>query len=295
MSNTDIEYRKVLFSLINYSAASETTKTVAKILKSFENNSYKIIIRDHSPLSEVDLIKELLDHQLDKVDILRDASNPGFGTGHNKNYEHGSIYSPGVFVILNSDIIFDYTAIYAAIKLTKEKCLVSPAILTEQSEIWFAGGRISKIDGDLSIRRCIPKKPNKGNEFCTGCVLVMRWEDFDSIGRFDENFFMYGEDLDLSVRAKKLGFNLLISPLPIVHKVGSGFGGKYSDLYLYEGTKNKLKAIRKNNLGIPAIRELSFFLKYIVARTIQLTVHREISSKRFKLLLKAFIDALYAK
>ncbi len=46
-------------------------------------------------------------------------------------------------------------------------------------------------------------------EVLTGAFLMMPTELYNSIGGFDESFFMYGEDIDLSVRIKKEGKRLI--------------------------------------------------------------------------------------
>lgn len=60
----------------------------------------------------------------------------------------------------------------------------------------------------------------------TGAFYLTRKSLLDRIGGFDENFFMYGEDLDLSYRVKKQGYKVLYYPLyKVVHlKYASGLG-----------------------------------------------------------------------
>ena len=48
--------------------------------------------------------------------------------------------------------------------------------------------------------------------FCSGAALVVRREAWDAAGGFDERYFMYGEDLDLSLRLRLAGWGLGIAP-----------------------------------------------------------------------------------
>lgn len=55
----------------------------------------------------------------------------------------------------------------------------------------------------------------------TGCLLLVTREDWEALGGFDERFFMYGEDVDLSLRAARAGRPpVLVPAIEITHTVG---------------------------------------------------------------------------
>jgi N-acetylglucosaminyl-diphospho-decaprenol L-rhamnosyltransferase len=55
----------------------------------------------------------------------------------------------------------------------------------------------------------------------TGCLLLVSRDDWDALGGFDERFFMYGEDVDLSLRAARAGRPpVLVPSIEITHVVG---------------------------------------------------------------------------
>lgn len=56
----------------------------------------------------------------------------------------------------------------------------------------------------------------------TGCFLLIRRTVWQELGGFDESFFMYGEDTDLCLRARKLGYKCMICPdATLVHHGGA--------------------------------------------------------------------------
>ena len=63
--------------------------------------------------------------------------------------------------------------------------------------------------------------------------LLYRRNVFDEIGFFDENFFAYMEDVDISYRARIWGYKCVYCPQAIVYHVGSGSSGsRYNEFKL---------------------------------------------------------------
>jgi GT2 family glycosyltransferase len=55
----------------------------------------------------------------------------------------------------------------------------------------------------------------------TGCLLLMRRDDWHAVGGMDERFFLYGEDAEFSVRVRRLGYRPVIVPEAVIlHDVG---------------------------------------------------------------------------
>jgi N-acetylglucosaminyl-diphospho-decaprenol L-rhamnosyltransferase len=55
----------------------------------------------------------------------------------------------------------------------------------------------------------------------TGCFLLVSRRVFDELGGFDERYFMYGEDVDFSIKARKAGYRPVICPDAVItHEVG---------------------------------------------------------------------------
>ncbi len=74
----------------------------------------------------------------------------------------------------------------------------------------FAKYHLSYLDRDRECRI----------DVVSGAYMFIRKEALDKTGGFDEAFFMYGEDIDLSYRILQQGYNNCYLPLPIVHYKG---------------------------------------------------------------------------
>ncbi len=62
-------------------------------------------------------------------------------------------------------------------------------------------------------------------DIVTGCLLLASRRLWDELGGFDEDFFMYGEDADLSRRARAAGYRPTVTPDAVaVHAVGASSG-----------------------------------------------------------------------
>lgn len=83
---------------------------------------------------------------------------------------------------------------------------------------------------------------------CGAAVLYQR-KVFVTAGGFDENFFCYYEDVDLSFRLQLLGSRCLYLPEARVYHVGSGITGSGSDFSVYYAHRNVVWTYFKNMPG----------------------------------------------
>ena len=78
----------------------------------------------------------------------------------------------------------------------------------------------------------------------SGCLLLTSRAVWNRLGGLDERFFMYGEDLDLSIRAAGLGCRPMITPDAVItHVLGGSSSGVSRRVLTLRG---KVTAIRKH-------------------------------------------------
>ena len=81
---------------------------------------------------------------------------------------------------------------------------------------------------------------------CAGAALY-RKKVFDEIGYFDEHFFAYMEDVDISYRANIYGYKNVYAPKARVYHIGSATsGGRYSEFKLKLSARNSIYVPYKN-------------------------------------------------
>ncbi len=106
---------------------------------------------------------------------------------------------------------------------------------------------------------------------CGGAV-VYRKAMLDDIGLFDEDFFAYLEDVDLSLRAQSAGYRCLYVPDAIMYHLGCGTTGSgYSKLVVRLSCRNNINMIVKNipgDLLIEFVPQIIFWQSYYLAAVV---------------------------
>lgn len=93
---------------------------------------------------------------------------------------------------------------------------------------------------------------NKKEEVFSACGAAALYsrQDFLRVAGFDETYFSYFEDVDLSFRLRLLGKRCLYVPQAVVHHVGSASTGKISNFVIYHGHRNLVWTYFKNMPGV---------------------------------------------
>ncbi len=101
-------------------------------------------------------------------------------------------------------------------------------------------------------------------ELTNGCgaSIMMRRDEFEKIGGFDERFFMYYEDTDLSLRFRRHKKKILYCPSSVVRHIHTGSSKEWSPFFTYHVYRNKLLLIGKN---ISKKTFIKYFLKQMKA------------------------------
>ena len=153
--------------------------------------------------------------ETDKTLFIQNTNPKGFGANHNAAFAHTT--AP-FFCVLNPDIELPanpFPALLAALNASGASVLapsvVNSAGIPEDSARYFptvsqlASKLLGRYDGRYAL------KPNQGAtpvDWVAGMFMLFRTEDFNAIGGFDENFFLYYEDVDICARLWKAGLSM---------------------------------------------------------------------------------------
>ena len=224
---SDRSFSRIGIVIVNYN----TSDQILICLNSIRDiDNYSIVVIDN--FSPNDDLSEL-QAKFSTITIIKLTDNVGFGAGCNIGAEYIFKNKEFQFVLfLNPDTIVSADAIHLLVSAFESEYTgaVVPKIVTtsEPPLIWYAGGDINWWKGSGSIplygKNANDKYDSITHEvtFATGCALMLSRSAFNSTQGFDEKYFMYEEDAELSLRLLGNGFRIKYVPDALVFHVGQG-------------------------------------------------------------------------
>jgi hypothetical protein len=247
-----LKLRSVNLFVLNWNGRDLTLDCLSSLEKITYPNVKIYVIDNGSSDNSVTAIR----NQFPDYEIIGLPENYGFARGNNAGFELVK-QKADYTIFLNNDTIVDPNFVEPLINAMESNSTVkqsTPKIFYADNldYIWFGGGKVSLWAGwirHLGIRQkdSMQFSFNRNVDYATGCCVCMRTVDFESIGMFDESFLMYGEDVDLSLRFRKQGGQILFVPeSKIWHKVSSSIGTQFSIRKWKRKNIGKMKLVTKH-------------------------------------------------
>jgi len=223
--------------IVNYNVKEFLTQCLDSIFKSQTQYNYEVIVVDNSSR---DSGRDEICSTFKDITWIDNSKNVGFGRANNQGFSHAK----GVYtLILNPDTVLQED--------TLEKCI---SYLLAHPEVGGLG--IKGLDGSGQFlpesKRALPTplvalwkitglsaifpkssvfaryhlghlSPEENHEvdILVGCFMMVPTQLLLSVGGFDPQYFMYGEDIDLSYELQKTGHkNIYFSDSQIIHYKG---------------------------------------------------------------------------
>ncbi len=218
-------------AIVTYNNGDKAVGACRSILKYTKKYNLKLYVIDNA--STDDTVKLL--SGIDGVQIIKQNKNLGFGKAHNEALglnlgKYHFVVNPDI--IINSDVLSDMADV---MEENSDIVLSMPQILNTDGTIQYLpketpdfkrlfGGRLAPISKKFSdIRKEYTWENRELNgitdiNFCSGCFFCIRSEIFKKLSGFDERYFMYLEDADLTLRAKTFGRVVIIPHIKVTHE-----------------------------------------------------------------------------
>jgi len=244
-------------------------------IKSLTSQTLKptiIIVDNNSSDNSVDIFESYIAfHQKEDITLIKNPRNLGFAAGINTGLRYALTQKFEFVGVLNPDAVADIDWCRSLLSelAGHNDCGIVTGLLARRD------GKTIDSSGDFYTTWGLPgprgrdepikNAPDKPGEVfgATGGGAIYRAEIFDDIDMFDEDFFMYYEDVDLSFRAQLAGWKVRFTPKAVAyHKVGAS-SKKVPGLAVYNTFKNLPLVFIKNVPGkLFWYIGLRFFLAY---------------------------------
>lgn len=245
----DIKKNELIVSLVIYkNDFKELTIAINSALKS--NLVTKIYLIDNSP---TDILKTLKNINDEKIEYLFQNANIGFGKGHNIAMQISIDQGFKYHLILNPDIEFgsnvlDNIYLYMEDNLSCGVLMPRienhdgtqqnlPKLLPSPSNIIMRKFKFPKSLYNDFINtyelRFVPKDKIYNTPVLSGCFSFYRVEALKKTGLFDDKFFMYFEDWDLSRRIHEQYETIYYPIVSVFHGYHSGANKSFKLFKIY--------------------------------------------------------------
>lgn len=235
--------KKVSVVILNYRVADLTMECILSVQKSTYEN-IEIIVVDNN--SEDGIGKKL--EKFPEVVFIPSKENLGYSGGNNLGIRKALAGGADYIFIVNSDANLEEETISSLVGMADDGRgdILGPKILFPDKEtIWYAGGVFDK-NNVLGKHRGVDEKDNgqydriEETDYVTGAALFVKREVFESIGLFDEKYFLYYEDSDFCFRAREAGYKVMYAPQALVYHANAKSTGLGSPLQDYYITRNRM-------------------------------------------------------
>lgn len=242
--------------IVVYNGGHEAAQAVASLLQHTKGVSLHLHLVDNaSPdgsgakLSMQDFCTNTAEQSHVSVQCL--PKNIGFGSGHNTVLP---LLTGKYHAVVNPDITLDTDAIStlcAFLDAHPEAVMATPRLLFPDGREQYTAKRVPSFLALLARQLHLPflksvehhylmldKDLTKPQEidFCTGCFFVIRTEVFKAMGGFDETYFMYVEDADITRKAQAYGKVMYVPAAQVIHTWHRDANKKWKNFWMQIGS-----------------------------------------------------------
>ncbi|MBO4692830.1 MAG: glycosyltransferase [Clostridia bacterium] len=221
---------KISAAIVTYNDGDKAAAAVSSVIahcKKYPLDFY--IIDNNSSDDTLSRIEKLIPSE----NIIRLKKNIGFGAAHNKVL---NVIKSRYHFVINPDITVNYDVFADMVDFFEKNpdaVMLSPCILNTDKTVQqlpksvpdfkklFLGRLSKKIRSEYVWADREITEPCE-IDFSSGCFFSIKSEEFKKLAGFDERYFMYLEDADLTLRAKNLGKVLFLPSVKVTHIWGRG-------------------------------------------------------------------------
>lgn len=239
--------------ILNWNHADDTLALLASCVGVQTAVRQVVVIDNGSTDDSVQRIAE----SYPSVLLLETGENLGFAKGMNVGLRQVLVAGAEWVLMLNNDTRLAPDMVETLLRATQtaEACASAPIICyaSDPEIIWSAGAFRQTATNDIQghqIGQRYQNLPPYEVDYATACALLLHRDCLQDVGLFDEQFFMYYEDLDYCWRLQNQGIPILVVPQArLWHEVAQTIGGTDSPSERYWMARSSVLFFRKWTAG----------------------------------------------
>jgi GT2 family glycosyltransferase len=239
MVNEDITTQQVqspplVYALVlNWNGADEAVQCLHSLAQQTYPNLCPFLVDNGSVDDSIAQIQA----SFPNLPILTNENNLGFAGGVNVGLRYALAEGADYVLVLNNDLVLDSRCVEEMVAQAKEGVAFVTAVIyyhDEPNRIWSIGGNINPWNlektADARGQTDTGQFPAvMERHFVPGGATLMARGALETVGLFDERFFLYYEDADLSLRAHRAGLRSVVATrAKMWHGISKSSGGSDS-------------------------------------------------------------------
>jgi GT2 family glycosyltransferase len=246
---------RVAVVVLNWNGWRDTVRCV-RSLEASDYPNYEVVVVDNG---SDDGSPERLREMCPAATVLAVGQNLGFAGGNNRGIRHALRSDARYVWVLNNDTVVDRQALATMVKTAE----ADPAVGAVGAVIWTMDGArvLAWGGGDVDLRggrSWYVVTPHERLTYITGASMLLKTAALQDAGLFDERFFLYWEDTDLSWRLRRAGWTVRVAPDARVWHQESSTVGQDTYMKARHFTRGLVLFLRKHTPVplVPAVRAL---------------------------------------
>jgi len=245
--------KKIAIIIVNWKQYELTINCLLSLQKVEYKNLEVILVDNESNFEKINKIKS----DFNKVEVIESKENLGFASANNLGIKYAIKNKFEYVMLLNNDTEVNkkfLSPLLNSFQNDNSLGAVQPLIMNynNRAKVWNAGGYLNNFFGFPYTNKKLNNK-NRQIDWITGCCIVLKTKVIKKAGLIDEDFFAYYEDVDWSLRIKKLGYKLGIVESSVIFHHGtkssndSNSEGNLSPFVHYLNIRNHIYLLKKHS------------------------------------------------
>lgn len=210
-------------------------RAISSLLRN--NLNIKLFLVDNSP---EDSLKDIVKDK--RILYIHNPSNPGFGSAHNLAIQNAIDLGSEYHFIVNPDIYFNSDVVTPMVSYMKQNSdvgMLMPEVLNDDGSVqylpkllpspfWIIRRKLKKpakahqqFVNKYELRN-VPRLQTYNTPILSGCFTLLNLEAIKELGGYDDKYFMYFEDFDLSRKIHQQYKTIYFPRVSVYHSYDSG-------------------------------------------------------------------------